>query len=428
MAIQFSCPYCTASVKVPDSASGKLGACPKCATKIRIPSIPTPPVAAPHPPAAPPVMAPFAMPLLPAPLPHSPMIVDPGPGFPNFLQAAAAPAAAPPPPPPVSTDPFDFSNMSAAAPASSAAATPVSTPSYSKASRKKSSPRKPLSPGVLLAIGLGVLVLAGLGVWQFIANLPVYTGHVAGERFPSERPISVTVPWSSIEVPAPTQPAVIEYFKRHQTSLANPILKLDISASPQGLIIRFSTTADSMLVSVDPQLVPDVKTLIDENKVAWDEARKRELTLFAQQLCDNLAKAQLTNSRLEISDYRDTVALNALVRGLGRHCVGVSQRINYPCVFEDEVGKLYFVVPRMATDVTVMEKSSEGHVKVLPPEFQIWASIPATASATPRVEPVEPEAPVEPEKPAAAEGEEPMKDDKRMKPKAAGEDKMMLPK
>ena len=43
--LQFSCPYCTASVKVPDSASGKLGACPKCGTKIRIPSVPVPPVA-----------------------------------------------------------------------------------------------------------------------------------------------------------------------------------------------------------------------------------------------------------------------------------------------------------------------------------------------------------------------------------------------
>ncbi len=415
MAIQFSCPYCTASVKVPDSASGKLGACPKCATKIRIPTIPTPPIAAPHPAAAPLVMAPFAMPQPPAP-----PSMGAGPGFPKFLEAA--PAAAPPPPPPVSTDPFDFSNMAAAAPAAA-----VSTPSYSKAARKKSTPRKPLSPGLLIAIGLGVLLLVGVGIWQFIANQPVYSGSVAGERFPSERPISVTLPWASIDIPAATQPKVIEYFQRHQTSLANPILKIDISASPQGLIIRFATTADSILVSVDPQLVPDVKTLIDENRVVWDEARKKELSLFAQQLCDNLAKAQLTNARIELSSYRDTVALNALVRGLGRHCVGVSQRINYPCVFEDEVGNLYFAVPRMATDVTVMEKSNEGRVKVLPAEFRISASIPATASATPRVEPVGPETPVEPEKPAAAEGEEPMKDDKSMQPEAAGEEKMMKP-
>ena len=423
MAIQFSCPYCTASVKVPDSASGKLGACPKCATKIRIPTIPTPPTAAPHPPAAPPVMAPFAMPMHPAPRP-----MDPGPGFPNFFEAAPAPAAAPPPPPPASADPFDFSNMAAAAPASSATAAPVPTPAYSKATRKKPTPRKPLSPGLLIAIGLGVLLLVGVGIWQFIANQPVYSGYIAGERFPSERPISITLPWASIEVPAATQPKVIEYFQRHQTSLANPILKIDITASHQGLIIRFATTADSILVSVDPQLVPDVKTLIDENKAAWDEARTRELTLFAQQMCDNLAKAQLTNSRVELSTYRDTVALNALVRGLGRHCVGVTQRINYPCVFEDEVGKLYFAIPRMATEVTVMEKSSEARVKMLPPDFQISASIPATASATPRVEPAVPETPVEPVKPAAAEGEETMKDDKPMKPDAAGEEKMMKPK
>ncbi len=368
-------------------------------------------------------MAPLMM-----PLPMAPSVAT-GQGFPDFLQGAAspvaAPATAPLPPPPVSSDPFDFSNVAAAAATAAQPAASAATPSYSKAARKKSAPRKPLGKGVLMAIGVGVLVLVGVGISQFIANLPVYTGNVAGERFPSERPISVTVPWSTIDIPAATQSKVIEYLKRHQTSLTTPLYKIDIAASPQGLIVRFATTADSILVSLDPQLVPDVKTLIDENKATWDEARKLELTTSAQQLCDNIAKAQLTGTRTEMSLYQNTVALNALVRGLGRHCVGVFQRINYPCVFEDEAGKLYFVVPRQATEITVMEKSGGDRVRVLPPEFQIWASIPASASATPRVEP---EAPVEPEKPAAEGSGENMKPGKAMQPEAAGEEKMMMPK
>ena len=394
MAIQFSCPYCTASVKVPDSASGKLGACPKCGTKIRIPSIPIPPVSAPTFPAAPPVMSPYVMPA-PRPAP-----VDPGPGFPDLFQVTAVPVAAPRPPSPVSTDPFDFSNVAAAASAAEPAAA-VSTPSYTPASRKKASPRKLMGPGVLLLIGLGVLALVGVGIWQYIANQPVYTGTVVAERFPSERPISVPIPWDAIEVPAATQSSVIEYFKRHQTSLASSLYKLDIAASPQGLVIRFATTADSFLVSVDPQMVPDVKTLIDQNKAAWDEARKRELTFYAQQLCDNIAKAQLTGTRTEMAGYRDTVALNALVRGLGRHCVAAAKGTNYPCVFEDEAGKLYFVVHKTVTEITVKEKSGTERVPLLPPDFRIWASLPATAAPAPRVETVPAEAPGEAAKPAA---------------------------
>ncbi len=358
---------------------------------------------------------------MPAPLPAP---VDPGPGFPDLFQVTAVPVAASRPPSPVSTDPFDFSNVAAAASEPAAA---VSTPSYTPASRKKASPRKPMGPGVLLLIGLGVLVLAGVGIWQYIANLPVYSGTVVGERFPSERPISVPLLWDAIEVPAATQSSVIEYFKRHPTALTTPFYKIDLTATPQGLVIRFSTTADSFLVSVDPQLVPDVKTLIDQNKAAWDEARKRELTFYAQQLCDNIGKAQLTGTLTGMASYRDTVVFNALVRGLGRHCVAASKGTNYPCVFEDEAGKLYFVVHKTVTELTVMEKSGAERVPLLPPDFRIRASLAAAPAPAPRMEPVPSDAPVEAEKPVTKEGEETMKDDKPMQPEADGE-KMMEPK
>ncbi|MEX0716942.1 MAG: hypothetical protein WD066_10155 [Planctomycetaceae bacterium] len=37
MAIEFHCPYCTAAVRVADSAAGKRGTCPKCAQKVMVP-------------------------------------------------------------------------------------------------------------------------------------------------------------------------------------------------------------------------------------------------------------------------------------------------------------------------------------------------------------------------------------------------------
>ncbi len=420
MAIQFSCPYCTASVKVPDSASGKLGACPKCATKIRIPSIPIPPAGASPPALGLPVGAPLGMP--------RPVQADPGQGFANLFQEAAPPALAPPPPAPVSTDPFDFSNMTEAA-ASAPAATAPSGTTVATASRKKSAPQgKPLGMGVLVGIGLGVLALVGVGIWQFIASQPVYEGSVVGTIVPSDKPISVPVAWSAIEVPAATQGQVIDYFKKHQTSLKNSIMEIEIAAAPQGLIVRFQTTADSILVSVDPQLVPDVKTLIIANQAGWGEARKRELAINAKVLCDNVAKAQLTSGRVEsVSSYHDTVILNALVRGLGRHVVAVANRINCPCVFEDEAGKLYFVVPRNTTEITVMEKSGAKRVQMLPQAFRIYARVAAATLPAPRTPTPEPDVPVEKEKPTM-EGE-PEKPDEMMKPdEAAGEEKMMMPK
>ena len=421
MAIQFSCPYCTASVKVPDSASGKLGACPKCATKVRIPSIPIPPVGASPPALGLPEGTPLVMPL-PVPVPVPTHL---GQGFPNLFEEAPLAAAAPLPPPPVSTDPFDFSHMAAAA--SAPATTATSGTAASTASRKKSAPKgKPLGTGVLIGIGLGVLALLGVGIWQIIANQPVYEGSVVGTIVQSDKPISVPVAWSAIEVPATTQGQVIEYFKRHQTSLNNNLMKIEVAASPQGLVVRFQTTADSILVSVDPQLVPDVKALIVANQASWSEARTKELTTNAKILCDNVAKAQLTSGRVEsVSSYHDTVILNALVRGLGRHVVAVANRINCPCVFEDEAGKLFFVVPRNTTEITVVEKSGAERVQMLPQAFRIYASVAAATSPAPRTPAPEPEVPVEKEKPAMEV--EPEKSDEMMEPVEAGE-KMMMPK
>jgi len=416
MAILFSCPYCTASVKVPDSASGKLGACPKCGTKVRIPNVPIPP---PSMNVAPPPVSPVALPGA-APQVRG-LDLD-------FLDPQAAiPPVAPPPRPPVLTDPFDFSAAAAAAPAYAS----------SVARKKATAPRKPMGSGPLIVVGLALLALAGAGIWTYVQNLPVYEGTVAGMRVPSGQAIAVTVPWSSIEVPPQTQLPVIEYFKKRKTSLTNNLLKIDIGASAQGLIVRFETTAESMLVSVDPQLVPDIKTLITQNKAAWDESRKRELIQSAQELCAIAAKAQAAGTRMEnVSGYRDSVALNALVRGLGRHCVAVANKVNHPCVFEDELGQLFFVVHHQATDLLIVEKSGEGRVKVLPVDFRIYARVPSTASATPQIvtPPPEEEAEAAPnnkkEKPEmpAAEGEaDAAESGMEMQPESVGDEKMMMP-
>lgn len=361
-----------------------------------------------------------------------PMPTDHGPGFPNLFEAAAP--AVPAPLPQAPTDPFDFSNVAAAA-AASPAATATSGTTAAAASRQKSDyKRKPLNKGVLAGIFVAVLALVGVGIWQFIASLPVYEGSVVGTIVPSDKPISVPVAWSAIDVPASTQGQVIEYFKRHQTSLNNSLVKIDVAATSQGLVVRFQTTSDSILVSVDPQLVPDVKTLIVANQASWGEARKRELATNAKILCDSAAKALLTSGRVEsVSSYHDTVVLNALVRGLGRHVVAVANRINCPCVFEDEAGKLYFVVPRNTMEITVMEKTGGERVPMLPQTFRIYATVAVATSPTSRTPTPEPEAPAEKEKPAmedepeapAMEGD--MKPDEEGMSKPPAMEKMMMP-
>lgn len=418
MAILFSCPYCTASVKVPDQAAGKVGACPKCGTKIRVPivgppasSLSTPqsprtverlePANAPHPhvvataPSPLPDTTQFPVSVVPSE-PHYPdLFTAPPPVAVPFQPAEAAKTVTP------TADPFDFSSVAMSV---GPAATSSETSALQRAApRKKTIPSKRISGKVLALLAVVLLVAAGIGVWIKIQNLPVYQGAVVGKRVPSGQTITVTVPWASIEIPGGVQTQVIEYFKRHQTSLANNLLKIDLNASPQGLTVRFATTEDSILVSVDPQQIPDIKTLIAENQTAWEAARERELKQFAQELCTHVAKAQTTGTRVEsVSTYRDTVALNALVHGLGRHCVCIANKTTHPCVFEDQQGILHFAVPEQVKEIIVVEKTVEGRAKQLPPDFEIRTSVPPAESATPRFEKEATEDPVEESVPVPA--------------------------
>lgn len=352
MAILFHCPYCTASVKVPDSAAGKLGECPKCGTKIRIPAVEIPPAAAA--PAAP-----------PPPIPQIPVAAPPG-----------------------GPESFDFSRLETGAPKTEA-------PRRTVAVKKSGGSGRTVGLLVMLAL----LILAGVGGWLILKNQPIYAAAVAGTHAPAGQGISVSVPWATVNVEQSRQPPVVEYFKRHQTAILSNILKIEIAASINGLEIRALPLEGTEIIGVDPYGTPDIKKFLLANETAWDATRRQVLAQFGKDLCDNVLDAQLKGGKVSnISDYRDVVALNSLVRGLGRHVLAGSDQKLYPCIFEDKDGKLYFVVPIGTRDLVVTEKTFEGQPHVLPSGFRLDVSVaPPAAGVTPMAPAAEPAstAPVE---------------------------------
>ena len=374
MAILFHCPYCTASVKVPDSAAGKLGECPKCGTKIRIPAVEIPPAAAA--PAAPPPM--------------------PGPQYP-----VAAPPGGP--------ESFDFSRLETGAPKAEA-------PRRTVAVKKSGGGGRTIGILVMLAL----LILAGVGGWLILKNQPIYAAAVTGTHAPAGQGISVSVPWATVNVEQSRQPPVVEYFKRHQTAILSNILKIEIAASINGLEIRALPLEGTEIVGVEPYGTPDIKKFLLANETAWDTTRRQVLAQFGKDLCDNVLDAQLKGGKVSnISDYRDVVALNSLVRGLGRHVLAGSDQKLYPCVFEDKDGKLYFVVPIGTRDLVVTEKTFEGQPHVLPSGFRLDVSVaPPAAGVTPMAPAAEPASTAPVEKKEGAAEETP---DGAEKPEPAGE-------
>jgi hypothetical protein len=267
---------------------------------------------------------------------------------------------------------------------------------------------------------LALLVLAGVGGWLILKNQPIYAAAVTGTHAPAGQGISVSVPWATVNVEQSRQPPVVEYFKRHQTAILSNILKIEIAASINGLEIRALPLEGTEIVGVDPYGTPDIKKFLLANETAWDTTRRQVLAQFGKNLCDNVLDAQLKGGKVSnISDYRDVVALNSLVRGLGRHVLAGSDQKLYPCIFEDKDGKLYFVVPIGTRDLVVTEKTFEGQPHVLPSGFRLDVSVaPPAAGVTPIAPAAEPAstAPVEKKEDATDETS-----DGAEKPEPAGE-------
>lgn len=378
MAILFHCPYCTASVKVPDSAAGKLGECPKCATKIRIPTVEIPP------PAAAPPVAPAMQPM--------PVVQMP---------TAQMPAATPPAGP----ESFDFSRLESGAPTSPAPKSAAARRAVVK--EKSGDSSRMVGVGVMLALLLAV----GIGGWQLYKNQPVYTVVATGSQAPTGQGIPVSVPWAAMNVESSRQPPVIEYFKRHQTAILSNILKIEIAASVNGLEIRAIPLEDAELIRIDPYANPDLTKYITANKAAWDATRQKVLAQHGKELCDKILDAQFKGSKVaSISDYRDVVALNSLVHGLGRHVLAGSAGKMYPCIFEDKDGKLYFVVPTGTRDLMITEKTFEGQPPVLPSSFRLDVSITPRAGTAPPATPAAPAAETPPAETTAEPESKPASD------------------
>ena len=90
-------------------------------------------------------------------------------------------------------------------------------------------------------------------------------------------------------------------------------------------------------------------------------------TAFAIQYRKVIAKRAEQSS---LTDFRNTLGIPALVRGLGHHVVATHGRTIYPCVYEDREGALYFLLPPEAKSFEISGRKIDGTV-VFPARYKV---------------------------------------------------------
>ncbi|HQZ64028.1 MAG TPA: hypothetical protein PLY87_03080 [Planctomycetaceae bacterium] len=307
MAIEFNCPYCTATIRVADAYAGKQGRCPKCDTRLVIPS-----VRSPNQPAA--------------PEPSSPVEALAGLPF-----AAGQTPIAPPGPMTGEETPFAPQPL-------------VSSVAKSRRRRVRRRPSRALVIGVPV---ICFLVLFGIIAFTVTSSLPKLHGELTGRPLDGMMLPKSRISWSELSLNEDDRRTLQNSLRTQPEALASQIIVCRLSADNDGIIVTLSTQPESQWIAVDISAETPLALWRKREGPPLNRYRLDELSATAMSYArEKLKKINGQLLAIDAVAVRDGLALNAGGGALSYAVEAVADSIVFPCAAEDPQGKLYFCLPK----------------------------------------------------------------------------------
>jgi hypothetical protein len=358
MAIEFNCPYCTATIRVPDAYSGKQGRCPKCDTRLLIPAVP-----------------------MPDPLSGG------GPSQQSPSGIISTPNAPPTPGTPETGDP-SLADAIVVRPV-----TPIS-----RAHRRSAR----LRPSRTLVIGIPVicfLALFGIIAYSLLGSLPRLQGELTGHRLEGKTLPGATIPWADVNVSPADKLLLQETLTTYPETLVSQIVVCRLSADDTGILVTLNSQPESQWVAVDVSSDKPLAIWRRKEGPQWNQIRLSELRSAVQRYAkDKLLKINGQQIAIDPAATRDKVGLGAACSSLGYVIRAVADAASYPCAAEDEFGSLYFCLPKAVHSFSIQGRTLANGMSGFNGDYTVTISTEVTA-ATPdaTVDPVPADAGVQPE-------------------------------
>lgn len=333
MAIQFDCPYCTSTLKVPDSSAGKQGDCPRCGTKLMIPN-------------------PFAMSEQSAPAAQETQTAAQSQPAPMQAANGAGQAVAPPPGDSVAVEQRPMTSATA---------------QYLRKRRKSNVGAVLL---VILCFGL-MLGAAGYFYWTYGPHLE---GNLVGARLtPEDASLEQLQKTSGLGLSEEVVQAVNDSFKATPRRVQSDLMDMLFFGPEQGgLKVRLKPGAKTEIVRVDLTGDPALMEYIKQHGTQLDQARYSELQSQLQAFYTDWYRfLQEGGPMPDLINYRNTIGLNSLMGGLGYHMEAhVNNRV-FPCVHDDFDGGLYFLVPKGTLQFEILGRKMENGWTKFPGKYTV---------------------------------------------------------
>jgi hypothetical protein len=322
MAIQFNCPYCTATIQVPDHAAGKKGTCPQCQTKLVVPK----PREMPSPAAATP----------PMPAPQMP--------YPGF-----DPAQSLPPP-----------------------ADSIEQPAVVKRYKKRMKRRS----GWVVWGPIGVIVIfVGLLLFLFLKQGTPKSDPLKGELTAVRRadgklePALVHREWIGLN--EEVVDTVLKQMEKRSVTLRSSTIILRFKATEEGIRVTVEPGEYAELIAVDIHRHKGLATWYARESAGLTDKQQKEVIKAAERFIKEWAEAEARGEKKrDFARFHDELGLAALAMGLGGEAIAVVGETVYRCVAEQQ-GQLFFLLPP-GTERFELQGRERGKNKfVFPGQFKV---------------------------------------------------------
>ena len=373
MAIQFNCPYCTATIRVPDSAAGKQGSCPKCGTKLIVPKI------------APPAQTAAEAPKPVAKTPSQPVPVEePKPAADGNFPSA------PPEDAPV------FPDLQTEPPGSPAG------PSIAQVVRKRAKRKgmNPLVPIALFGVVVAVLVFV---MWE---SGPKLEGQLAGVELAEFTIPPATIDKTTVDLPPEKVAADLEEMQNDPPRGVRipDWFEMLFQPEPDSLKVVIKKTSATEVFRVNTGTNPALREFFKQHNAEILKRQQAEFRPALKQFFKDWEAFHKADAPFETEAYRSSLGFNALGGPLGFCLEAKVGSRGYRCVHQDGSGDLYFLLPKQTESFVLSGRKLADGTTLFPGHYTVKvqgtkpASEPAPESETEETPPAEP-AKTEPSKP-----------------------------
>lgn len=331
MAIEFDCPSCNSTIRVPDAYGGKQGRCPKCDTRLLVPTVLRP----------------------------------------ENVAASASTAT---------TNTVSSGSSTTDLPVAETFAVQTST----RTTRKRSARRRPSRALVIGMPVLGFLVLLAIIGFAVTSSLPELNGELAATRIEAKSLPKVMIPWADTGLSEDERKTLGDFLTTTPETLSSQVMTCRLIGAAEGIEVQLTAGSTHEWCMVQTANNKPLALWLKRERPALNAKRIQILRAALADYCrDKLTQIAGEPVSINVIAVRNDVGINACGDALSFVVEASTGNKQIPCSYEDDAGNIYFCVPRGTTSFAIHGRNLPDGSKPFAGEYTAVAA----SISRPAVEP-----------------------------------------